>query len=141
VLTAVAPTPYGNVIVAGWRASPAGDADMWLQERGPSGEVVWEQTIASPGGDDDKANAIVVDDRGGLLVGGEMGAGAGSTDAWIRRYAPDRSEVWTTSYSGPAGDRDTTWGLALGPDGSVWACGYESSPGTEWDIWVRRLTP
>jgi cysteine-rich repeat protein len=141
VLTAVAATPAGHVLLAGWKASPAGDEDMWLQERGPGGEVLWDETVASPGGDADKANAIVVDERGGFVVGGEMGAGAGSTDAWIRRYAPDRSEVWTVSYSGPAGDRDTTWGLALAPDGAVWACGYESSPGTEWDIWVRHLTP
>jgi cysteine-rich repeat protein len=141
LFTAVAPTPEGNVILAGWRVSPEGDEDMWLQQRGPGGEILWDETIASPGGDNDKANAILVDERGGFVVGGEMGAGSGSTDAWIRRYAPDRSEVWTTSYSGPAGDRDTTWGLALGPDGSVWACGYESSPGTEWDIWVRRFTP
>jgi cysteine-rich repeat protein len=141
VWTAVAAMPNGDVMLAGWRASPAGDGDMWLQQRGSGGELVWETTVGSPGGDDDKANALVVDARGGFVVGGEMGAGSGSTDAWIRRYDPERREVWTTSYSGPAGDRDTTWGLALAGDGSVWACGYEASPGSEWDLWVRRFAP
>ncbi|MEM6995067.1 MAG: hypothetical protein AAF721_31425 [Myxococcota bacterium] len=141
VWTAAATLPDGNVLLAGFREQTPDDQDMWLQARTPDGAVVWEEFVASPGGDNDKANALVVDARGGFLVGGEMGAGAGSTDAWIRRYAPDRSVVWTTSYSGPAGDRDTTWGLDLAPDGSVWACGYESSPGTEWDLWVRRFTP
>ena len=141
VWTGVAVTPEGDVMLVGWLASDAGDTDMWLQRRGPDGQVQWDEIVASPGGDDDKANAIVVDERGGFIVGGEMGAGSGSTDAWIRRYAPDRSEVWTTSYSGPAGGRDTAWGLALAPDGTVWACGYEASPGTEWDLWVRTFTP
>ena len=141
VWTSVAATPEGDVLLAGWRQSAAGDTDMWLQRRGLSGEIEWDETVASPGGDDDKANKIIVDGQGGFLVGGEMGAGAGSTDAWIRRYAPDRGEVWTVSYSGPAGDRDTTWGLALAPDGSVYACGYQSTPTTEWDLWVRRFTP
>lgn len=141
VWTAVAAAPDGDVLLAGWIASDAGDTDMWLQRRGPGGEIRWDDTIASPGGDDDKANALVVDDAGGFIVGGEMGAGAGSTDAWIRRYGADRSEVWTVSYSGPAGDRDTTWGLTLDPQGNVVACGYQSTPGTEWDLWVRKLTP
>jgi cysteine-rich repeat protein len=141
VWTAVAAAPDGEVILAGWIASAAGDTDMWLQRRGPGGEIRWDEVVASPGGDDDKANVLVVDDAGGFIVGGEMGAGAGSTDAWIRRYGPDLTELWTTSYSGPAGDRDTTWGLALDDDGNLFACGYQSSPGTEWDLWVRKLTP
>ncbi len=141
VLTAVAATPEGDVIVAGWRNSAGGDTDMWLQRRGPTGQVLWDETIASPSGDDDKANALVVDARGGFIVGGEMGAGAGSTDAWIRRYAPDRSVVWTWALSGPAGDRDTTWGVDIAADGTVYACGYQSTPGSEWDLWVRRFTP
>lgn len=141
VWTGVTTTADGNLLLAGWKESDAGDTDMWLQARSIDGAVLWDEIIASPGGDDDKANVVVADERGGFLVGGELGAGAGSTDAWIRRYAPDRSEVWTINYSGLAGDRDTTWGLDLAPDGSVWACGYESSPGTEWDLWVRRFTP
>lgn len=141
VWTAVAPTPEGDVLLAGWLESAAGDSDMWLQLRSADGEILWDEIIGSPGGDDDKANVLVIDERGGFIVGGEMGAGAGSTDAWIRRYAPDRSEVWTISYSGPAGDRDTTWGLDIAPDRSVYACGYQATPGSEWDLWVRRLTP
>jgi cysteine-rich repeat protein len=141
VWTSVAATPEGDILLAGWRQSAGGDTDMWLQRRDPGGAVVWDETIASPGGDDDKANVIILDDQGGFLVGGEMGAGAGSTDAWIRRYAADRSEVWTINYSGPAGDRDTAWGLALDPEGNVVACGYQSTPSTEWDLWVRKFTP
>ncbi len=141
VWTAVAALPSGDVLLAGWRAAAAGDTDMWLQRRAADGNVVWDEIVASPGHDDDKANVLLVDERGGFLVGGEMGAGAGSTDAWIRRYDANRNEVWTFGYSGPAGDRDTTWGLAFAPDGAVVACGYESSPGTDWDLWVRRITP
>jgi cysteine-rich repeat protein len=142
VWTAVAATPEGEVLLAGWiAATVGGDSDMWLQRRDPGGAILWEETIASPGGDNDRANAIVVDERGGFIVGGEMGAGAGSTDAWIRRYTPEGTDVWTWTLSGPAGDRDTTWGLDIADDGTVYACGYQSTPGSEWDLWVRRFTP
>jgi uncharacterized delta-60 repeat protein len=141
VWTAVAVEEDGDILLAGFHQAPAGDVDMWLQRRAPEGDVLWEEFVASPGGDDDKANALVVDPLGGFLVAGEMGAGAGSTDAWIRRYDAHDVEVWTVTYSGPAGARDTAWGLALDPDGNVLACGYQSDPSTEWDIWVRKLTP
>lgn len=141
VWTAVAIEADGDILLAGFHQAPAGDVDMWLQRRSPEGVVQWDEIVASPGGDDDKANALVVDPLGGFLVGGEMGAGAGSTDAWIRRYDANDTEVWTVTYSGPAGARDTAWGLALDPDGNVLACGYQSNPSTEWDIWIRKLTP
>ncbi|MFO0637090.1 MAG: hypothetical protein U0168_30045 [Nannocystaceae bacterium] len=78
---------------------------------------------------------------GGFVVGGEMGAGAGSTDAWIRRYDALGNARWTETVSGPAGDRDTIWGLGFDPAGNILACGYVSTPATSWDIWVRKYTP
>ncbi len=141
VFTAVRGTTTGDLIVVGWQESAAGDSDMWLQRRDPDGTLRWEDVVGSPGGADDRANVIVDTPDGGFVVGGEMGAGAGSTDAWIRRYSANNTEVWTDSESGPAGDRDTIWGLGFDPQGNLIACGYISSPATSWDIWVRKYTP
>lgn len=141
VWTAVAAQANGDVMLAGWRASMAGDADMWLQRRGPDGAILWDTTVTGSDGADDRANAVAVDDRGGFVIGGERGAGAGSTDGWIRRYDADHNEVWTATYSGPAGDRDTVWGVAIDPEDYVIACGYGTTPETYWDIWVRKYTP
>ena len=142
VLTAVAPTPSGDVLLAGWRADEmGGDANAWLQRRDPGGRLVWELDIESPSGDEDKANAIVAAGDDGFIVAGELGNGTGSTDAWIARYADAQTMTWQWTLSGPSGDRDTAWGLDVAPDGSIYACGYASTPGTEWDIWVRRFTP
>jgi hypothetical protein len=141
--TAVAIEPDGEILLAGFhQAEDTPDVDMWIQRRDPSaGGVLWETFVGSPDHDEDRANALVVDPLGGFVVAGEMGAGAGSTDAWIRRYDHEDEEIWTITYSGPAGDRDTAWGLAFDPDGYVLACGYQSDPATDWDIWVRKLTP
>lgn len=141
IWTAVEALPDGNIVVGGQRPSEQGDDDAWLQIRGPDGGLVWEEFVASPGGSDDRVNAIFVDDQGGFIVGGELGAGAGSTDAWLRRYDARRNELWSTTYSGPAGERDTVWGVGVDPDGNVVACGYGSTPETGWDIWVRKYTP
>lgn len=141
VWTAVRGNGAGDLVLAGWVESDAGDSDMWLQRRDPNGTVRWEDIVGSPGGADDRANVIVATADGGFVVGGEMGAGAGSTDAWLRRYSAADAEVWTETVSGPAGDRDTIWGLAFAPDGNLIACGYISTPATSWDIWVRKYTP
>ena len=139
--TTVAALPSGELLLVGWRNAAAGDADIWLQRRSPAGDVVWDEIVASPGGAEDRGNAIGVAKDGSFVVGGELGAGAGSTDAWLRRYSADGVERWEDTISGPAGDRDTVWGLAFDPDGNLWACGYISMPATGWDIWVRKYTP
>ncbi|HWB74542.1 MAG TPA: hypothetical protein VG755_06295, partial [Nannocystaceae bacterium] len=141
VFTAIEVLANGNLVIAGDRRSAQGDGDMWLQTRSPDGAVLWQETIASPSGSDDRANTLTVDRDGGFIVGGELGAGTGSTDAWIRRYDAALHETWTTTYSGPAGDRDTVWGVGIDPRGDVVVCGYGSTPETGWDIWVRKYSP
>jgi len=139
--TTVTTLPNGELLLVGWIDAPAGDADIWLQRRSPDGAVLWEEIVASPGGAEDRGNAATAAPDGGYVVGGELGAGAGSTDAWLRRYAADGTPRWEDTISGPAGDRDTVWGLAFDPAGDLWACGYISMPATGWDIWVRKYTP
>jgi uncharacterized delta-60 repeat protein len=141
VWTAVGGLGNGDLLLTGSREAPAGDTDLWLQRRSPDGALLWEEIIASPSGADDRANVVTPAPDGGFVVGGEMGAGAGSTDAWLRRYTADNVEAWTETVSGPAGDRDTIWGLGFGPDGNLVVSGYISSPATGWDIWVRKYTP
>ncbi|MBL8943809.1 MAG: hypothetical protein JNK45_11710 [Myxococcales bacterium] len=141
VWTAVRGLGNGDLVLVGWREAVAGDMDLWLQRRDPAGALLWEEIVASPSGADDRGNVVTPAPDGGFVVGGEMGAGAGSTDAWLRRYTADNREAWTDTISGPAGQRDTIWGLGFGPDGNLVACGYISSPATSWDIWVRKYTP
>ena len=139
--TTVNTLPNGELLLVGWREAAPGDPDIWLQRRSPEGDVLWDETVASPGGAEDRGNAIGIANDGSFAVGGELGAGAGSTDAWLRRYAADGTERWEDTVSGPAGSRDTVWGLAFDPDGNLWACGYIADPETDWDIWVRKYTP
>ena len=141
VWTTISAANNGDLLLAGWREAAQGDTDIWLQRRDSAGALLWEEIVASPSGADDRGNILTPAPDGGFVVGGELGAGAGSTDAWIRRYSPDNTEVWSDSISGPAGDRDTIWGLGFAPDGNLMACGYISSPETSWDIWVRKYTP
>jgi uncharacterized delta-60 repeat protein len=139
--TTVNTLPNGELLLVGWRDRVPGDPDIWLQRRSPAGEVLWDELVASPGGAEDRGNAIGVAPDGSFAVGGELGAGAGSTDAWLRRYAADGTARWEDTISGPAGSRDTVWGLAFDPDGNLWACGYIADPETDWDVWVRKYTP
>lgn len=140
-LAAIEATGAGELLIMGSKTNPAGDVDIWMQRRTPDGVVTWDEIVASPGGSDDRGNGIVPTRDGGFIAAGELGAGAGSTDGWIRRYDANNREVWTDMVSGPAGGRDTIWDAGIDPQGNVIACGYTATPETGWDIWVRKYTP
>ncbi len=140
-ITAVEVTPKGELLIMGRKVNPAGNGDIWMQRRTGDAEVMWEEIVASPGESDDRGNGIAPTPDGGFIATGELGAGAGSTDGWIRRYDAQNREVWTDIVSGPAGGRDTIWDAEIDPQGNVIACGYTATPETGGGIWVRKYTP
>jgi hypothetical protein len=77
---------------------------------------------------------------------------AGKSDLWLAKLNPTGSAiVWATFLGGRS--EDYSFGIALAPDGGVWATGITSSPdfpvtpdahqvvwGGDWDLYVVRVT-
>lgn len=125
----------GNVYVAGWTlgALPgqigAGSRDAFLRKYGPGGEEVWTRQFGSP--ESDSASGVVVD--GNVYLAGETGGAlpgqtsAGRGDAFLRKYAPGGTELWTRQFGYPDSS-DAVNSVAVDAEGNVYVAGSTDSP-------------
>lgn len=75
----------------------------------------------------DKANSVVAEPDGSAYVGGltlEISSGSAYQKGFLAKYDPKGIQVWLTKF-GTGGD--TVTGIALAPDGSLYAAGYTNS--------------
>jgi hypothetical protein len=99
------------------------------------------------GGDIARGFAVAMDDQSNPILGGEtrgpsfpilnalQSSVAGSRDFFISKFAAGGSTLlWSTYLGGVEGE--TFYGLALGPDDSVFVCGYTGTGGgaTAWPV-------
>ena len=125
----VAVDTSGNVLVAGWTRGSlegvnAGGADAFVRKYDPDGTVVWTRQFGTS--DDDFARGVAVDESGNVLVSGDTrgsleGESAGGADAYVRKYDPDGSVVWTRQF-GTSSD-DTAGAVAVDGSGNVLVSG------------------
>ncbi|MCX4240121.1 DUF4215 domain-containing protein [Paraliomyxa miuraensis] len=132
-------TPDGDAIVAGVAVDGVGDvyvaATVDAADGGRAirvtklaaddGTSPWVHDFDGPFvGEDEIATGIAVGPDGQPVVTGQVRAGAGDDDVWLRKLdAADGSEVWTQTYTGAgSGGFSTDDGgpLAIGPDGSIY---------------------
>src|SRR5438876_55762 len=96
----------------------------------------------------DRAQGVAADATGNVYVAGDINAtfagqtAAGNDDAFLRKYDPDGTELWTQQF-GTASD-DFAFGVAVDTAGSVYIAGFtagtfagETSPGGG-DAFIRK---
>ncbi len=92
-----------------------GGSDAFLMRLNGRGERVWTRQFGTPASDD--AVAVGGTAKGVYVAGSTTGALPdqelfGETDAFIRRYEPKGTEVWTLQFG--TSDFDKAYGFALG---------------------------
>lgn len=131
-------TPTGDALPAGVAVDAAGDAYVAAtidaadggtaievtKLEAATGATAWVHGFDGPfPGEDERASGIAVGPDGQPVVAGQVRAGDGDDDAWLRKLAAtDGSEVWTATYSGAgAGGFSTDDGgpVAIAADGSI----------------------
>ena len=125
---------------------PAGGLDAFVRKYDPTGGEVWTHQFGS--WERDYGHGVAVDDRGHVYVVG-MTHGtldgqrtAGGFDAFVRRYDPSGSVVWTRQFGGGGGELASA--VALDGAGQAYVVG--STRGTlpgltsagDWDAFVRK---
>ena len=85
----------------------AGGPDAFLQKYDPSGTPAW--TLQFGTSSSDSINAIAVDASGVYVAGGTGGAfpgqtNAGDYDAFVQKYDPSGTVVWTRQFGTAVGD-------------------------------------
>ncbi|WP_461867042.1 PEGA domain-containing protein [Thermococcus sp.] len=136
---AVAVTPNGDIIVAGYTKSfGAGSADAWILRLDSNGNVKWQKTYGEKG--DDGAWAIAITSNGDILVAGLTDSFGDSRDVWVLKLDEDGNVKWQKTY-GEKGD-DFANAVTLAPNGDIIVTGGTRSFGAgNWDAWVLRLPP
>ncbi len=151
----VAVDSAGNIYIAGdtdgalpGQAS-AGSWDAFVRRYDPNGKEIWARQFGTP--DEDRARGVAVDSAGNIYIVGETGgslpgqASAGKSDAFVRKYDPNGTEVWTRQFGTP--DEDTAAGVAVDSAGNIYIAGdtLGSLPGQtsagSYDVFVRRYDP
>ena len=129
----VAVDATGNVYVAGktWGALPgqvdAGPADAFLRKYGAGGDEVWTRQFGSS--EPDSASGVAVDGEGNVYVAGWTGGAlpdqvsGGREDAFLRKYAPGGTELWTRQLGYPDSS-DGASSVAVDVEGNVYIAGY-----------------
>lgn len=82
----------------------SGGVDVVVRKYSLDGSVLWVRQFGTSGDDSARGVAalpegiVVVGDTGAALPGQTFGGGS---DAFLRRYEPDGTEVWTRQFGGP----------------------------------------
>lgn len=122
----------GAVYLAGFTAGTlpgqpnfGGASDGWIRKYDDDGSELWTRQLGTVG--EDVVRDVAVDAVGGVYVAGltqdtfALEVGAGSYDAFVRKYDAAGSEVWTTQFGSAAADLGH--GVALAPSGEVFVVG------------------
>jgi hypothetical protein len=149
---AVAVDPAGAIYVVGETfgtlpgQTPGGTLDAFIRKYDPAGGEVWTRQFGA--WDRDIAWAVTVAPGGSIYVVGQTEGtlpgqrSAGGLDAFVRKYDPAGTEVWTRQFGG--GGADVAAGVAVDNAGNVFVVGTTSSSLAEhgqsksFDAFVRR---
>lgn len=155
---AVAATPDGDYIVAGYSRSKDGDVavpnldDFWILKIDNDGKIKWSKTYGST--DIDQAKSIVVTADGGCVVTGFTEGNNGDVtgnhskmpDVWILRLDANGNKKWAKTYGGSSVDQ--AFSVTACADGGFAITGYTASNdgdvtgyhGTAYlDTWVLKV--
>ena len=120
----------GNVYLAGetfgallGQISAGPTDDAFLRKYSPGGDEVWTRQFGTP--ESDSALGVAVDGEGNVYVAGGTGSflpgqvSAGRDDAFLRKYAPAGTELWTRQFGYPDSS-DEADSVAVDAEGNVY---------------------
>lgn len=96
----------GNVVLAGYSSTsfqPSGK-DYCILKYSPAGELLWQRHFDGPGGGEDQANSVSVDEQGNIFTTGGMTTSSGSTMSTVELSSQGDS-LWAHHDGGTLGSR------------------------------------
>ncbi|MEM7246347.1 MAG: hypothetical protein AAF533_13440 [Acidobacteriota bacterium] len=107
----------GGWLVIEQGSSPRTGSQPWVMALDETGEVEWQRTYGWPGGSDFPRAVIQVPDGSYVMASQTYSVGAGFSDVWLMKLAPDGSPRWEVLH----GSSGTDWptGLDLLDDGRI----------------------
>ncbi len=121
----------GNIIVAGAAngalpgQTSAGGEDAFVQKLSPEGNELWTSQFGSAASD--RVWSVSLDGSENIVVAGRTQSAlpgqtsAGSWDAFVRKYSPDGTELWTRQFGTPLSDE--AFAIAVDGTGNAFVAG------------------
>jgi hypothetical protein len=130
----------GNVYVAGSTRGAGGYYDFVLAKYDTGGMEQWTVKYDGPGGKDDFARAVAVDDAYHLTVTGESDGGATFSDIATLQYDVGGQFLWLRRYDGGVAGDDKPRAMTIDGEGSVYITGKgRSADGTNDIVTMKYL--
>ena len=137
----VAVAPNGRIYVVGTSSTTAQGYDLWLIKVSPKGALKKSKTFNEPGSTlDDIGHSVAAAPDGSVYVTGYSTSAPGDRKFLVVKYSSRLKRRWYRTVDKGSG-WDTGRGVAVGPDGGLYAAGYVYTTGTADDIWLRKYTP
>ena len=130
----IAVAPDGGLILCGRRNELA-----WVARYSEEGTFEWERfddTLQTPS----DVRGVGVDSEGQIVAVGYETDPKQGEDAFVTKYAPDGTMIWTRRYDGPAGGTDRARAVAVGPDRTIAVSGFTDAVDGR-RAWVRKYSP
>ncbi|MFN0189471.1 MAG: T9SS type A sorting domain-containing protein [Bacteroidia bacterium] len=103
-------------------------------------QVNWQQ-ILDDGANGDEYTSLLVKDTGFVYsVGRVIPAGQTRSDVFIAKYDDQGTEIWRTTYAGPAGKNETIFAATLDLNGDLILCGEYFNASNLNDILVMKYS-
>jgi regulation of enolase protein 1 (concanavalin A-like superfamily) len=133
---AIIQTKDSNFIIAGVTKSfGAGEEDIYLIKINRNGKKIWSKTFG--GKKEDKANAILETEDGGLIIAGLTRTfSKGEGDVFLIKTDKNGKKIWQKTFGGEDGDE--AYSIIETEDGFITA-GYTYSYGNNGDFYLIKV--
>ena len=112
-----------------------GEASNAMQP--PSAETVWNHTWGKA--DEDKANAVAIDNDGNTFVAGSSLSSTSSFEAVILKYSPDGTLLWRKTWGGT--NIDIAQGVTTDAGGNAYVTGRTRSFDDQYMVFILKYSP
>ena len=131
----------GFVYVVGYMTGAGTGHDIWLGTFDADLELVDQETIAGPAGEDDDGYGILFDEVTGFLyVAGTVHVTGQGADIWIARFDSKLDLVNVFTLDGPAHDTDKARFMAFDDQRHLFVSGsITENLDRDYDIWIGKL--
>lgn len=136
-VNALAVGSAGNVYITGHTTTLTGNGDFYTARyAGTDGQITWQQTFDSGGGNTDISAALAVDDAGDIFVTGYSASG-GNFDFRTIKYKRDTGTLlWGVSFNGAANKNERAVVVGLSPAGDVLVAGWTDTASDDLDFYA-----
>ena len=135
-VNALAVGSAGNVYITGYTTTLTGNGDFYTARyAGADGQILWQHTFDSGGGNTDIATALAVDPAGDVFVTGYSASG-GNFDFRTIKYKRDTGTLlWSVNFNGAANKNERAVGVGLAPSGDVLVAGWTDTASDDLDFY------